>query len=153
MHDEAYFGIYKSCTVSSPKRYIFVQKFLPYLEKLLCKKNQISYLLGSVINTICKAKIYFNIIGKIWVKENLSKNIYLVVNCCFFWIENTNSTMCLLYVDNKWDIWSIKMSLTSHKVVLSSIYAACEYFIDIFHTVEKSQNFHTKKAKNRFFGF
>ena len=47
MHDEAYFGIYKSCTVSAPKRYIFVQKFLPYLEKIYVKKNQILYLLGA----------------------------------------------------------------------------------------------------------
>ena len=51
MQYEVYLGIYKSCAVSAPKRYIFVQKFLPFLEKMLCKENEILYLLGADTDT------------------------------------------------------------------------------------------------------
>ena len=40
-----------------------------------------------VINTIRKHNICLNIIAKVEVKGNLWKSIYLVPNCCFFWID------------------------------------------------------------------
>ena len=62
----------------TPKKfYIKKTNFMPFG----CRYWDNSY---GVSNTIHKAQVYFNMIEKLLVKGNLIKNIFLVLNCCFF---------------------------------------------------------------------
>ena len=67
-----------------PKGTLFGRNFCRTLKKFHVEKIEIFVPFGcryweniyTGINTIYKSKIYFNMIGKLWVKWNLSKNIF-----------------------------------------------------------------------------
>ena len=144
-----------------PKGTLFGRNFCRTLKKFHVEKIEIFVPFGCrywdnlyrLINTICRPNIYLNILAKIWIKRNFWKNIYLGANCCFFWIDQKNSKMCLLYIDNKWDISQIKMSPTGHKTLSESIWLHVKALLMILIELKKVKILRKNRQKIVFFLF